>query len=97
MFLNGALFWFSMGILFVVIAAGLKAFADERGWRITWWKGLLAVVWYAIFALSFYAWGTLVGEGESRAGFKLFLLGLFVSVVLGVGLIRLLARDSSAG
>jgi hypothetical protein len=92
MFLNGALFWFSMGILFVLVAAAFKAFADGRGWRITWWKGLLAVAWYAVFSLSFYAWGTLVGEAEGSAGFKLFLLGLFVSTVLGVGLVRLLAH-----
>lgn len=92
MFLNGALFWFLMGIIFVLVAAAFKTFADGRGWRITWWKGLLAMVWYAILSLSFYAWGTLVGEAEGGAGFKLFLLGLFVSTVLGVGLVRLLAH-----
>jgi hypothetical protein len=92
MFLNGALFWFLMGIVFVVVALAFKAFADDRGWRITWWKGLLAVAWYALFSLSFYAWGTLVGEGEGSAGLKLFLIGLFVSIVAGVGLLRLVAH-----
>jgi hypothetical protein len=91
-FLNGAFFWFLMGITFVLVAAAFKVFADGRGWRITWWKGLLAAAWYAIFSLSFYAWGTLVGEGESSAGLKLFLIGLFVSTVLGVGLMRLVAH-----
>ena len=59
---------------------------------ISWWKALLVIVWYTIFSLSFYAWGTLVGEGERSAGFRLFLLGMFVCIVLGVGLVRLLAH-----
>ena len=88
--LNGGLFWFAMGILFVLVAWAFKAFADDRGWRLNWWKGLLALLWYAILSLSLYAWGTLVGEGEAGAGFKLFLIGLFVCIVFGAGLIRLL-------
>ena len=96
MFLNGAFFWFLMGIVFVVVALAFKAFADDRGWRITWWTGLLAVAWYALFSLSFYAWGTLVGEGEGSAGLKLFLIGLFVSIVSGVGLMRLVAHRPRA-
>ncbi len=92
MFLNGGLFWFLMGVVFVLVAAAFKAFAGERGWRLTWWKALLAILWYAILSLSFYAWGTLMGEAEGGAGFKLFLLGLSASTLLGVGLVCLLAR-----
>ena len=33
-----------------------------------WWSGMLAVLWYAIFSASFYAWGTLIGENEGSAG-----------------------------
>jgi hypothetical protein len=35
----------------------------------------------------------LIGEKEGDAGFKIFLLGLFVCAVLGVGLWRLLAHN----
>lgn len=94
MFLNGSFFWFLMGVLFVVVAAAFKSFADGRGWRITWWKGLLVCAWYFILCASFFAWGTLIGEGEGDAGFKLFLLGLFVTIVFGVALLRLLAHQS---
>jgi hypothetical protein len=94
--LNGAFFWFVMGIIFVLVAVAFKAFADERGWRMSWWKGLLAVAWYALLSLSFYAWGTLVGEGEGSAGLKLFLIGLFVSIVSGVGLLRFMAHRPRA-
>lgn len=92
MFMNGAVFWFLMGILFVVVVVGMKAFADDRGWRITWWKAGLAGIWYGILSLSLYAWGTLIGEREAGAGFRLFLLGLFASIVFGVGLFRLLSH-----
>jgi hypothetical protein len=92
--LNGSLFWFAMGILFVLVAWAFKTFADDRGWRLSWWKGLLAILWYAILSLSFFAWGTLVGEGEPSAGFKLLLIGLFVSIVFGAGLLRLLMHRS---
>jgi hypothetical protein len=95
MFFDGKLFWLLMGVVFVLVAAGFKAFAQDRGWVITWWKGLLAILWYVLFCSSFYAWGTLIGEYEASAGFKTFLLGLFASAVLGVALWRLLAYKPS--
>ncbi len=91
MFFNGSTFWFLNGIIFVVIVFGLKAFAEDKGWVMTWWKWLLTGIWYLIFTAGFYAWGTLVGENFPTAGFKAFLTSFFISVVLGVGLWRLLA------
>lgn len=96
MFFEGHIFWFLMGMLFVLVAAGFNAFAQDRGWKMTWWKWVLTSVWYLIFSLSFYAWGTLIGEGFPGAGLWLGLLGLFISAVLGVGLWRLLALNASA-
>jgi len=92
--LTGGPFWFLMGVVFVLVAAGFRAFALDRGWTLTWWKALLAVIWYGILCTSFFAWGTLSGENEAAAGFKLFLIGIFASTVLGVGLIRLMAHPS---
>lgn len=92
MFFNGNIFWFLMGIIFVLIAAGFKAFADDKGWVITWWKALLAFIWYVIFTFSFYAYGTLLGENEGSAGFKLLILGLFICLILGVALWRILPQ-----
>jgi len=94
MFFNGPLFWFLMGTLSILIAAALRSFADRRGWAMTWWKWLLSIAWYALFSSSFYVFGTLVGENEGGAGLRIFLLGMFASVVLGVGLWRLLTHDS---
>ena len=89
---DGPLFWMLMGALSVAIGAALWSFADRRGWVMTWWKWVLAVLWYALVCLSFYASGTLVGEFEAAAGLRVLLLGLFFSLVLGVGLVRVLAH-----
>ena len=93
MFFDSKLYWLLMGIVFILVAAGFKAFAQDRGWVLTWWKSLLAILWYGLLGATFYAWGTLIGENESDAGFKIFLLGLFVSAVVGVALWRLLAHN----
>ncbi|MCB9137576.1 MAG: hypothetical protein H6642_04415 [Caldilineaceae bacterium] len=94
MFFDGNIFWLLMGILAVVVGGGFNEFAKSRGWTLTWWKWALAVVWYIIFMVGFYAWGTLIGENEGSAGFKFFLMTMFISAILAVGLWRLLAIGS---
>ncbi len=91
MFFNGNTFWFLNGIIFVVIVFGLKTFAEDKGWGMNWWKWLLSGIWYLIFSTGFYAWGTLTGENFPLAGFYTFLLFFVISIILGVGLWRLLA------
>jgi hypothetical protein len=88
-FLSSNFFWFLMGILFVVIAAGFKAFAEGRGWVMTWWKWLLSIIWYGTVMVTIYSAGVLLGEQET-AWWRILLFGLFVSLILGVGLWRLL-------
>lgn len=90
MFFNGNAFWLINGILLVLIVFAVNYFAEDRGWIMSWWKWLLMGIWYLIFSTSFYAWGTLIGENFPGAGFWTLLSGLFVSVILGVGLWRLL-------
>jgi hypothetical protein len=96
MFWDGNLFWFLMGLIFILVGAGFKAFVEDRGWVLNWWKGLLAAIWYWILMLSIYAGATLTGENEGSAGLKLFLFGLVISIILGVGLWRLLAAKPKA-
>ncbi|WP_420644354.1 hypothetical protein [Candidatus Leptofilum sp.] len=96
MFFEGNVFWFLMGMLAILVGVGFKAFADDRGWQLNWWKWLLVIVWYLIFNMSFLAWGTLIGEFEPGAGWKMGVLGLFISLILGVGLWRLLSAKPSA-
>ncbi len=96
MFFGSDFFWLLMGVILVLVGAGFKAFAEDLGWKLTWWKGVLALLWYGIFSLSFYTYGTLAGEDEGSAGFKLMLLGLFISLILGVGLWRLMVWSPKA-
>lgn len=90
MFFGSDFFWLLMGVILVLVAAAFKSFADDQGWHLTWWKGLLALIWYGLFSLSFYTYGTLAGEDEASAGFKIMLLMLFICLILAVGLWRLL-------
>lgn len=83
-----------MGILFIVVAAGFRAYAKDHGWIISWWKAALGILWYCIFMLSFYAWGTLIGEREGDAGFKILLLGLFICLISGAGLWKIMGKSS---
>jgi hypothetical protein len=92
MSVDSPLFWMLMGMVAVAIGGALWSFADRHRWVLTWWKWLLAALWYAVFGTSFYAAGTLVGEHEPRAGLRVLLLGLFFSLVLGVGLVRVLSH-----
>lgn len=91
MFLTSGFFWFLMGIIAFIVGIGFKTFAEDKGWELNWWKWLLIITWYSIFSLSFLSWGTLVGEMEPSAGWKFGLFGLFISLILGVGLWRILA------
>ena len=94
MFVGGNLYWFLMGLLTILVGVGFKYFAEDRGWSLNWWKWLLSIIWYIIFSLSFYAWGTLMGENEAGAGLWTLAVGLLVCLIFGVGLWRLLASGS---
>ena len=96
MFFDSNFFWLLMGVVLVLVAAAFKAFASDRGWHMTWWKGLLALVWYLILGFFIYAFGTLAGENESGAGLRLLLFGLFICIILGVGLWRLMKLKPKA-
>ncbi|MCZ2096021.1 MAG: hypothetical protein LC121_07075 [Anaerolineae bacterium] len=91
MFFGSDFFWLLMGVILVLVAMAFKAFAEDQGWRLTWWKWLLAILWYGLVSLSFFTYGTLAGENEGSAGLKLMVLMLFISLILGVGLWRLLS------
>lgn len=93
MFFTSGLFWFLMGMLAILVGVGFNAFVKDRGWTLNWWKWLLSILWYAIFSISLLAWGTLIGENEASAGLKIGLFGMVISLILGVGLWRVLAYN----
>jgi type VI protein secretion system component VasK len=96
MFFDSSLFWLLLGMVTVLVGVGFKAFAEDRGWQLTWWKWVLSIVWYGITMVSFFAAGTLVGENEASAAWRILALGLFVSLILAVGLWRLWSYEPEA-
>ena len=91
MFFGSDFFWILMGASFVLVGFAFKAFAEERGWTAHLVEERAGVRVVRLILLSFYAWGTLAGENESSAGIKMFLVGIFVCAILGVGLWRLMS------
>ena len=97
MFFGSDFFWLLMGVVLVLIAAAFKAFAEDQGWKMTWWKYLVTGIWYWMLLINFSVYGILTGEGEGGAGIKILLLGLFVLAILAVGLWRLILWSPAAG
>ena len=87
---SGGLFWMIMGALSVLVAVGAVYWAKDLGLKMTWWKWVLALVWYLVLMLTVAAPLTLVGENEPGAGLRLLPFLVVLTIVLGVGLWRLL-------
>lgn len=87
---SGGIFWFVMGMLFVLVAAGAKVWAESLELNMTWWKWLCAIVWYALLNFTVAGPMTFIGENEAGAGGKLFLFSLVATIILGVALWRIL-------
>jgi hypothetical protein len=83
-------FWFIMGLLFVLVAAGAKTWAEELKLKMNWWKWVLVALWYGLLNLTIAVPFTFWGENEGRAGrASLLFLGI-ITIILGVGLGALL-------
>ncbi len=93
---GGALFWFIMGMLFILVAAGARAWAEALRLKMTWWKWVLALLWYVQLNITVAAPMTFIGEDEAAAGGKLFLFMLVTTIILGVILWRLLILGRAA-
>jgi hypothetical protein len=90
MFTSG-FFWFVMGMLMVLVGVGAAAWVKDLGLKMTWWKWLLAILWYALLNLSVAVPMTFVGENEPGAAVRTFLPLVVITIITGVGLWRVLA------
>lgn len=80
------LFWIVMGLIYALMIAGAPAWARDLGLQMTWWKWVLATLWYGLLSVSIAASFTLMGEKEPRAGQLALGLTLVIMIALGVGL-----------
>ena len=91
-------FVFVVGAVTGLVVAGAIAWAKDLGLKMTWWKWLLAALWYILLNFFVFLDFTMIGEGESSAGMKLlFFQGVFM-IIFFVGLVRLLwaGREKSS-
>jgi len=89
-FFNSGLFWFIEGIFACLVVIGLKIWMEDRGIPMPFWKWLLFGLWVLFFGFTIAFIGTNIGENEAAAAVKGGILFGLISVILGVGLWRLL-------
>jgi hypothetical protein len=79
------LYWIAMGLIYALIIAGARYWAQDLGLKMTWWKWMLTAMWYVLLSFSFASGFTLLGEREPRAGW--YSLGFFLSISAVVGVL----------
>jgi len=90
MITNLVIFAFIVGLLTGAVVVGAITWAKDLGLRMTWWKCLLAAIWYLLFLFLFFAAFTFMGEGEPIAGWRTLGISTVILVILGAGLVRIL-------
>ncbi len=89
-FFTSGLFWFIEGIFACLVVIGIKIGMDDRGISMPYWKWLLFGLWILFFGFTIAFIGTNLGEKEFTAAVKGGILFGLISIILGVGLWRLL-------
>jgi len=90
MITNLVIFAFFVGLLTGAVIAGAISLAKTFGLMMNWWKWLLFALWYGVLLFLVFAAFTFMGEGETRAGWKVLGFSSVILVILGVGLWRIL-------
>jgi hypothetical protein len=83
-------FWIVMGLIYALAIGGAWAWAQDLGLDMTWWKWVLAMLWYVLLNIAVASGFTLIGEKEPRAGWAILAASLIVMIVLGAGLLAVL-------
>ena len=80
------IFWTLMGLFYALIIAGAGIWAQDLGLQMTWWKWLLAAIWYALLSYTFAGGFTLLAEKEPGAWYRFLGFHLIITIILGIGL-----------
>jgi hypothetical protein len=83
-------FAFIIGALLGVVVPAAVVWARDLRLKMTWWKWLLAALWYLLLGFSVISAFTLVGEGEAAAGMRMLMFSGVITIILGVALVRVL-------
>lgn len=90
MITNTVIFTFFVGLLSGLVITGAIVWARDLRLRMTWWKWVLAAVWFILLDFFVLLAFTMIGEGETGAGMKMLFVFGIIMFILGVGLARLL-------
>ncbi len=83
------LFWMAMGAMQVIIVLGARAWLEDAGQKVAWWKMTLMYGCFVSFCAVVAGGFTLAGEYESRAGW-LFIGFLGVPhIIAGAAMLKL--------
>ena len=82
--------WMFVGAVSVLIVLGAKEWFTEKGINMSWWKWLIAVIGYIMMMMGLAAPFTLMGEGETGAGWKMLLFSVPLIIILAFVIYRLL-------
>ena len=78
------IFWTVMGLLYALIIAAAPVWARDMGLQMSWWKWILAAVWYALLSFTFAGSFTLMGEREPGAWYRFLGFNLIITIIVGV-------------
>ena len=78
------IFWVVMGLIYTLTALSAPIWATDLGLQMSWWKWLLAAVWYVLINFSFAGSFTLLGEKEPGAWYKFLIFHLIITIIFGV-------------
>ena len=82
--------WIIVGAITVLIVLGAMEWFKDARIMMNWWKWLIAAIWYVFTLMGLAAPFTLMGEGESAAGWKLMLFSLPVLIISGFVVYRII-------
>jgi len=82
--------WILIGAISVLVVLGAIEWFKDAGIVMNWWKWLIAAIWYILTLMGLAAPFTLIGEGESAAGWRLLLFSVPVLIILAFIVLRIL-------
>ena len=77
------IFWVIMGLIYTLTALGAPIWAEDLGLQMSWWKWILAALWYILINFSFAGSLTLMGEKEPGAWYKFLGFHLIITIIFG--------------
>lgn len=90
MITNTVIYFFIIGAVTGLVITAANNWAKDLRLKMTWWKWLLAALWYILLNFFVFLGFTFIGEGETAAGLRLLFFQAVLMIGLGMGLVRLI-------